>query len=1061
MDGSFLDSCPPEAAQNPGPDESRRLGQLAALRVLDTGAEPVLDGFPRLAARISGMPLAALSLVDGDRQWLKAAWGMAPGQAMPRDVSFCAHAVRGSGVFEVEDARRDPRFAGNPLVAGSPGLVHYAGAPLRLPGGEQVGTLCVIDHRPGRLSPAQRELLQDLADEAVQVLLLRQQEQHLRHERQLLGHDLLARMAPVGLCWRTLEGAVIEANDQWWQLLGAPSFAAAAGSGWQRHVHPDDLPGLLALWGRAVLAGRPVEGSFRTAPGGPQRWLRFRAEPVMLHDGAPGYVGCLTDATVQERLQHELQAKNGLLEAVIEHLPAGLTVFDDQLRHVVSNSTVREMLQLPDTLLAQPGLGFQALAAHIARRGDYGPGETEHLVAERVRIMRSGRTHRDERRLPDGRVVEIHGRHMPDGRIVTTYTDVTEARAATAQLKASQQRLTLALDASQLGLWEYEPATGALQLWGRWAGLLGLPGNAVLRDAADVQRLLPPEDAQRLRAATRDLFKGKVPRLAIEHRMHTLQGRTVWLYTQGQVSQRGPDGRVLRMVGTCQNITERREADQRLQDALAAAGEASRAKGEFLATMSHEIRTPINGVIGLTQLLSQAALPAREAGYVGMIDSCAKSLLGLVDNILDFSKIEANRVSITDAPTDLRALVREVADVFTVRAAEKDIGFAAEVAQAVPGHVLADADRLRQILLNLLANACKFTARGGFRLAVGVEDGQLAFAVADTGIGIAPADQARLFTRFTQADSSAARRYQGTGLGLAISRELARLMGGDIALDSLPGRGSTFTLRLPLRAVLLPAAPPAPPSTPAAAPARLLLVEDNEVNRLVAQGLLAGLGYHDVDLAEDGLQALEACARARYDLVLMDCQMPGMDGFQATAALRARGLRVPIVALTAHAMAGDRDRCLQAGMDDYLTKPVEPRLLGEKLARWLAVPQPAAATPQAAEAAPAAAADAAWDPSALAERFLGNTALFAKARAIFLARSTETLAQLQAAPDAAAVGRLAHKLKGSAATVGAPALAALCAQLEAVPAAGAAQQAWQAQAADALQAWSAATAHLA
>ncbi len=1044
-------------------DESRRLERLAALRVLDTPPEPVLDGFTRLAARMAGMPLAGLSLVAGDRQWLKAAWGMPAGTSLPLAVSFCAHAVRGDGVFEVEDARTDPRFAGNPLVTDGPRLVHYAGAPLRLPGGEQVGTLCLLDTRPGRLTEGQRAQLQDLADEAVQVLLLRQQEQHLRHERQLLGHDLLARTAPVGLCWRTLDTAVVEANDQWWQLLGAPSFGAVAGHGWQRHVHPDDLPGLLALWGQAIAGGRPCEGSFRTAQPGAPRWLRFRAEPVVLEGGTPGYVGCLTDATVQERLQRELQAKNDLLEAVIEHLPAGLTVFDDHLRHVVSNRTVREMLQLPEALLAQPHASFQALALHIARRGDYGSGDPADHVAERIRIMRSGATHRDERRLPDGRVVEIHGRHMPDGRVVTTYTDVTEARAATTQLKVSQQRLTLALDASQLGLWEYDATTGELQLWGRWAGLLGLPGNAVLRDTADVQRLLPPEDAARLLEARRALFKGEVPRLSIEHRMHTLQGKTVWLHTQGQVSQRGADGRVLRLVGTCQNITPRREADQRLQDALAAAGEASRAKGEFLATMSHEIRTPINGVIGLTQLLSQAALPAREAGYVGMIDSCAKSLLGLVDNILDFSKIEANRVTVSEAPTDLRALVREVADVFTVRAAEKDIGFSAQVGAQVPGHVLADRDRLRQILLNLLGNACKFTVRGSFRLDVRADGGQLAFAVSDTGIGIAPADQARLFTRFTQADSSAARRYQGTGLGLAISRELARLMGGDIALDSQPGSGSTFTLRLPLQPVLLPAAPAPAPCTPAPAPARLLLVEDNEVNRLVAQGLLAGLGYHAVDVAEDGLQALEACAAAPYDLVLMDCQMPGMDGFQATAALRARGLRMPIVALTAHAMAGDRDRCLQAGMDDYLTKPVEPRLLGEKLARWLA---PASA-PGAGEAAPApAAADTAagppaWDPAALAERFLGNTALFGRARQIFLARTAETLAELLAAAEPAAVGRLAHKLKGSAATVGAPALAALCAALEASPVAGAALDGWRREAEAALQAWSEATAQLA
>jgi PAS domain S-box-containing protein len=891
------------------PDEADRLARLHALGLLDTAAEAVLDGFTRVAASVSGMPISLISLVDKDRQWFKSAVGFPQGEQSPRNVSFCAHAIQQDGLFEVEDARTDPRFAANPMVLGGPRIVHYAGAPLRMPGGERIGTLCLVGQRPGRLPREQRVLLQELAANIVQVILLREREQ-----------ELLRR----------------------------------------------------------------------------------------------------------------LDRKRALLEGIIQHMPAGLTVFDRDLRLVASNGAVCDLLNVPPDTMEGPEVTFRSLARVFASRGDYGPGPIETLVEERVRRV-SELPHIYERPVGDGRTVELRADRMPDGSVLTLYSDVTASRQAAIQVRLSEQRLALAMDAAQLSLWEYDAADGDVQVSGRWAGLIGLPSHAALRAPRDLARFGPREDALRLSRAWHALLTGRSHRLALEHRVHTTAGEVVWLLTEGQVCERDAQGRARKVIGTCKDITQRRRADATLQLALEAADEASQAKSDFLATMSHEIRTPINGVIGLTQLLSGAPLPERERGYVGMIDSCARSLLSLVDNILDFSKIEAGRVALDEAAVDLPALVREIGDVFTVRAAEKDICFTCTLDPAVPGVVRIDAPRLRQILLNLLGNALKFTSTGGFslRLETAVDEAgpRLRFAVSDTGIGIAPDDQARLFARFTQADASASRRFQGTGLGLAISRDLARLMGGDIAIESRQGTGSTFTLELPLEPATGMPAQPVANAAPLRPEAAILLVEDNEVNRLVAHGLLAGLGYTRVATAVDGRDAVAACEREPFDLLLMDCQMPEMDGFQATATLRARGLRVPILALTAHAMTGDRERCLDAGMDDYLTKPVDPQVLARKLRQWLE-----AAAPEGFDSAPAPLelADS-FDAAALADRFLGNAALYAKARDLFLQRTLATLhAMVEAAGgDDEALRRLAHKIKGSAATIGAASLATLCAQVEA------------------------------
>jgi signal transduction histidine kinase/ActR/RegA family two-component response regulator len=443
---------------------------------------------------------------------------------------------------------------------------------------------------------------------------------------------------------------------------------------------------------------------------------------------------------------------------------------------------------------------------------------------------------------------------------------------------------------------------------------------------------------------------------------------------------------------------------EELAKALDAANAANRSKDEFLATMSHELRTPMNGIIGMTQILTQTALDEEQRECAETVRGSAEALLVIVNDVLDFSKLNAGKMDFVHVPVDVRALVQEVCNLFRHQTALKSIALVHEVEDAVPARVEADPTRLRQILVNLVGNAVKFTQKGGVTVKVGVQGWQgprveLRFSVLDTGIGISETARARLFQPFTQADGSITRSFGGTGLGLVIARRLTEMMGGSIDFESSEGRGSVFwfTAVLDLAPVDSPAqngaptlaetaaarlahsgaapahvassraqaatapakaatsarsptAPlPARASKPAAAAAaatppvpdvrgvRVLLVEDNPVNQKVAAKMLSRLGCL-VEVAENGVIALERYERGRYALVLMDLSMPVMDGLEATRLIRLRerstGEHVPIVALTANAMEGDRGRCIAAGMDEYLTKPVRSEGLAEIIARY-------------------------------------------------------------------------------------------------------------------------------
>jgi PAS domain S-box-containing protein len=430
----------------------------------------------------------------------------------------------------------------------------------------------------------------------------------------------------------------------------------------------------------------------------------------------------------------------------------------------------------------------------------------------------------------------------------------------------------------------------------------------------------------------------------------TKDGRHLPVSFSGSV-MRNQDGAVQGIVCVAQDITERTQAQASLLQAKEAAEAASAAKSTFLATMSHELRTPMNGVLGMLQLLADTELTDEQREFADTALHSGRILLQIISDILDFSKIEAGRLQLEQLDFDLRENVKETVEQFATLAHSKGLDLVCQIGDAVPTLAQGDPGRLRQILLNLIGNAIKFTARGTIvvratRIESEAETVGLHVEVCDTGIGIAPEAQVRIFDAFSQADSSTTRSYGGTGLGLAIVKQLVEAMGGAIGVESTPGVGSTFWFIVRLArassAAQLAQASPHDPHRVAnhtTFAGQILLAEDNQVNQTVARRLLEKLGCH-VEVVADGREALEALKRTRYDLVLMDCQMPGMDGFEATRAIREREAQetaghLPIIALTAHALQACREECLAAGMDDYLSKPFTLGQLRTLLVRWL------------------------------------------------------------------------------------------------------------------------------
>ncbi len=518
-------------------------------------------------------------------------------------------------------------------------------------------------------------------------------------------------------------------------------------------------------------------------------------------------------------------------------------------------------------------------------------------------------------------------------------------------LRESEETLKLAMEGAEIGLWDRNLATGEAVIIHDWIEPLGYESGMVEPSYETWYQLVHPDDRPKIDQAMRRYLSGDVPLFEVEHRVRAKSGGWEWVLLRGKAVVRDGQGRPLRIAGIHQNVTARVQADEELREAKELAEKAqqeaeaaNQAKSVFLANMSHELRTHLNAILGFSQLMVRD--PDTTASQHENLETIVRSgehLLALINDVLDLSKIEAGRVTVQATSFNLHHLLRGLEEMFRLRTAEKGLMLIFDYAPGVPQFVRTDEGKLRQVLMNLLGNAAKFTQEGGVTLRIGAEDNRLVFEVEDTGPGIAPEELEAVFDPFVQTASGRAVQ-EGTGLGLPISRQFVRLMGGDLVVQSEPGTGSLFRFEVPIQlaeAVDVPSSQPErrvvglEPDQPTY---RLLVVDDRETSRKLLTRLLAPLGF-EVREASDGQQAVEVWQAWQPDLIWMDMRMPVLDGYQATQRIKAttRGQATVVIALTASAFEEDRQVILTEGCDDFVRKPFREAEIFDKLEKHLGV----------------------------------------------------------------------------------------------------------------------------
>tara|TARA_B100001971_G_C18268046_1_gene596603 strand:- start:36477 stop:39428 length:2952 start_codon:yes stop_codon:yes gene_type:complete len=967
-------------------NEEERLGALNALRVLDTKAEKEFDNITKLAAQLSGCPISLISLIDGERQWFKSKYGLKASET-PRDISYCGHAIHQEGAFIIEDATKDERFFDNPLCTGSPNVVFYAGIPLKTSDGFSIGTLCVIDHSPKKLSKDQIENLNILAEQVVALIELRLQK---------FQFEEVANAGNIGHWYFDLKSQLIVWSDKMYEVfhmkkgVDNPSYEALMQS-----IHPDDIDKIQKSIDIAISEGTPYVDQYRIKnEAGQWVWLEGRGEAVYDNKGnVTGLNGVCQD--IDERMQksqklaiaeQELRESNTYLKLALDG--AGLGIWDWYLadNSVKFDQNWASMLGLDITQI-EMSLDTWESRVH--------PDDLEKCYAD-IKAYMEGKTsfyenvHRMKHAngewvyiLDRGRFSEWDNEGNPI-RFTGTHLDITREKRQEEKLKTAHRESTalnnlLSLDRSLDMDLNQKLSKGLNHILNiPWLKiekkggvfLTDLDGNLALEVSSNlgekIEKLCSKVECGKCLCGRAMQEKKLIHASCVDHRHEvTFPGISAHGHYNVPIIGRGekvlgvivfylPHGHAYNeleadFLSSCADVFAQIIQSHNFEESLIAkrdeALQGQIAKSEFLANMSHEIRTPMNGMLGMIDMLYDTSLTEEQKDFLSTAKTSGDHLLNIINDILDISKIESGKLKLESIEFNLHEMFRSViaSNAFTAKKKNNTIKFTNQNDDDI--FVIGDIVRIRQIIDNYLTNALKFSEND--TIEVGYEfqsysptKFDLRIFVKDHGIGISESNLKKLFNSFSQADSSITRKYGGTGLGLSICKKLIDMMGGEVFVESEKGKGSTFGMSLVLSRglnLIKYCYKAKIRNEEVDQNLKILVVEDNQVNQKLITVMLKREGL-DCEVANNGEEALDIIQlhNNSYDLIFMDIQMPIMDGVTATKLIKEKyQAKSPIiVAQTANAFSEDRQKYIAAGMDDFIAKPIKKQELKNILLKY-------------------------------------------------------------------------------------------------------------------------------
>lgn len=1065
----------------PPANESQRIQALRDYQILDTAAEKEFDELVQLAAQICEVPISLVSLIDTDRQWFKAKVGLEADETH-RDLAFCAHAIHSDDMLVVEDATDDERFSGNPLVKTDPKIRFYAGKPLINPEGYRLGTLCAIDLVPRKLTKEQQFALEILSKQVVKLLEIRLK--NIRHKEtikqlQKTSNELQSFLDDSSDLIQSVDdsGNYLYVNQAWCNALGYSREEALQLNIFDV-IHPSlhahcqqQFSQLISHTQESMI----IDVIFKSK-NGEDIVVEGNVNALMKENRKILTRGIFRDVTAKKLSEKELKRTRELLEQTNRVALVGGWEVDLLNQQVYWTEMTRRIHEVDDTFVPEleKGIAFY--------KEGYSRDTISRVFSEAVE---QGKSYDVELQIVthSGKVKWVRAMGIPEfvegkcTRVYGTFQDIDQQKEDEAHLRLLESVVTNIKDAIVITEAEPfdQPGPKIIYVNEAFSRMTGYSREELI---GQNPRMLQGEETDR-----QELDK---VRKALENWQpfeadlinYKKNGEKFWV-NMSVVPLANKEGWFTHWIAIERDISLQKDSEQKLIAAKAQAETASLAKSEFLANMSHEIRTPLNSVIGFTDLLVKTPLDDSQRNYMQSVHHSANVLLELINDILDFSKIEAGKLELAEEKTDLWELVNQVTEVIKHKVDTEKIELLAHVDPRLPRYAYLDPTRIRQILINLLGNATKFTESGEIELSVMFKStpdksgqAEVMFSVRDTGIGIRPEKQKEIFKAFSQEDGSTTRKFGGTGLGLTISNQLLKLMGDQLGLESEPGKGSRFFFTLSLeceegdprqeekmdtfkkvlvvddhprnleiirqmlairqidcatasngiealeyiknepgfdlmivdyhmpylngvqvveqvrknlrynslpimllhsseedaminkacqefniqKSISKPITTHKLFGTMASlqAPARewqpedieetsdekvtILVADDNHMNRMVAQAMITKiLPEAQIFFAEDGLQAVDSYQQYQPDIILMDVQMPGMSGYEASQKIRELNNSddTIIVAFTAGTVKGERERCLEAGMNDYISKPIVLEKLREVLQKWM------------------------------------------------------------------------------------------------------------------------------